>query len=82
MGNIDSRPVCATHERYTTIRLLDSNIAHRTSEFEFFSKLLECSFLVLTGRLWAGAGLLLNKIGPIRGPYGSESRACVLSVAR
>jgi hypothetical protein len=40
MGNIDSRPVCATHERFTTIRLLDSNIAHRTSDFEFFSKLL------------------------------------------
>ena len=40
MGNIDSRPVCATHERFATIRALDSNIAHRTSDFEFFSKLL------------------------------------------
>jgi len=41
MGNIDSRPVCATHERFATISALDSNIAHRTSDFEFFSKLLE-----------------------------------------
>jgi hypothetical protein len=40
MGNIDSRPVCATHEKIHNHQALDSNIAHRTSDFEFFSKLL------------------------------------------
>jgi hypothetical protein len=40
MGNVDSRSVCATHERIHNHQALDSNIAHRTSDFEFFSKLL------------------------------------------
>ena len=51
MGNIDSRPVCSTHERFATIRASDSNIAHRTSDFEFFSKLLD-----LLGNLIRRAG--------------------------
>jgi len=40
MGNIDSRLVCRDARKIRTHQALDSIIAHRTSDFEFFSKLL------------------------------------------
>jgi hypothetical protein len=39
MGNIDSRPVRYARKIHNH-QPWDSNIAHRTSDFEFFSKLL------------------------------------------
>ena len=71
MGNIDSKPVCATHERFATIRPWTRILRIARPDLEFFSKLLD-----------ATQQHLMDSFCSSRKTFASDGRFCPSRKAR